>query len=61
MAFTDKLNALCASRELEKKIIEKIENNGALIAFCVFTLMAIWIRFSAKNYESGDYIGSLAP
>ena len=61
MMFADKLNALCASRELEKKIVEKITNNGVLIAFCVLTLMAIWIRFSVKDFESADYKGFLVP
>lgn len=60
MQLVEKLNALCASRKLEKKIVDKIADNGVLITFCVFTLMAILIRFSVKDFESGDYIGSLA-
>ena len=49
------------SQQLEKKIVEKITNNGVLIAFCVLTLMAIWIRFSVKDFESADYKGFLVP
>lgn len=61
MAFIDKLNALCASRDFEKKIIGKITDNGVIITFLAFTLFAIWVRFSMRNYESGDFIGSLSP
>ncbi|MCR5248515.1 MAG: hypothetical protein K6E14_12125 [Paludibacteraceae bacterium] len=61
MNLNKKLDALCTSREFEKKVIEWIVGNNVLIAFFVLTFMAILIRFSARNFESGDFIGSLSP
>lgn len=61
MNLKKKLDALCTSREFEKKVIEWIVGNNVLIAFFVLTFMAILIRFSARNFESGDFIGSLSP
>ena len=61
MIFIDKLNALCASREIERKVIGRIIDNCALISFFVLTTLAVWVRFSVKDYESGDFIGSLSP
>lgn len=61
MSLLDKLNAICTSRDLEKKVVSKIIDNGALIAFIAITVLAICIRYTGRDFTSNDYIGSLCP
>lgn len=61
MKLVERLNSVCTSCTFEKKVIERLTDNGTLITFGVLTIVAILVRFSFKDFESGDYIGSLFP